>query len=133
MREKYILRAGQVGADADAWILGIYYTPFSSKLKRVQGTLGKVRRFVRSKRGTLTIGGPKGFAEEVDEILSTFFGVEKGLEDDRVYERQKDTKRKRHVFDVKPISLHAFRFGVRRMRETGINVTRVNSTGRLMR
>ncbi len=129
MREKYILRAGHVEADPDAWILGIYYTPSPSKGKRIAGS----RRRLRRARGTMTIGGPKGFAEEIDEVLTSFFGVVKGREDDRVEERQKDMKQKRFVYDVKPISLHAFRFGVRRMREIGINVTRVNSTGRLMR
>lgn len=129
MREKYILRAGHVGADPDAWILGIYYTPSPSKAKKAGWRVVGARR----SRGVLTIGGPQTFAEEVDDVLSTFFGVEKGLEDDRVEERQKGMKRKRRVFDVKPISLHAFRFGVRKMREAGINVARVSSTGRLMR
>ncbi len=130
MREKYILRAGRVGADPDAWTLGIYYTPSPSKGKRVAGW--RVTN-ARGLRGVLTIGGPKGFAEEIDEVLTSFFGVAGGLEDDRVEERQKGMKRKRFVYDVKPVSLHAFRYGVRRMKETGINVTRVNSTGRLMR
>jgi len=131
MREKYILRDGVVGVEPDAWILGIYYTPFPSKGRR--SAAGWRVTSVRRQRGTLTIGGPKGFAEEVNEVLMRFFGVDRGLKDDRVEERQKDTKRKRRVFDVKPISLHAFRLAVRRMRAVGINVTRVSSTGRLMR
>ncbi len=131
MREKYILRAGVVGVEPDAWILGIYYTPSPSKGKR--STAGWRVTNARRSRGVLTIGGPKGFSAEVDEVLTRFFGIEKGLEDDRVDERQKGLKRKRFVYDVKPISLHAFRFGVQRIRETGITATRVTSTGRLMR
>ena len=129
MREKYILRAGVVGVEPDAWILGIYYTPSPSKRRRAGWRVTSARRA----RGVLTIGGPKGFSEEVDEVLSRFFGVEKGLEDDRVQERQKDLKQKRFVCDVKQIPLSVFRFGVRRMREMSITATRVTSTGRLMR
>ena len=118
MREKYILRAGEVGADPEAWILGIYFTPGMGKGK---------------KRGRLTIGGPKRFRDEMDEVLASFFEVAGGTKDDRAEERQKGIERKRLVIDIEPLSLHTYRYGVRRMSQAGINVARVDSTGRLLR
>ena len=117
MREKYILRVGEVGSDPDAWVIGIYFT----------------RSEAKGKKGTLSIGGPGRFRDRMDEVLRDFFGIEDGLEDDVVEERQKDRERKRLVFDVEPLTFRAFRHGVRDMVRVGISAVHVRSTGRLMR
>lgn len=116
MRDKYILRSGQIGEDPDAWVLAIYFT----RLKK------------NPKEGTITIGGPTRFAEEIDAVLMRYFDLH-GTEDENVVQRQEDRRRKRVVYDVGPVSFDTFRRGVRHMMRTGISVVRVRSMGRLLR
>jgi hypothetical protein len=116
MRDKYVLRSGKVGEDPDAWVLAIYFT----RLKE------------NPKEGIITIGGPKRFAESMDEVLMRHFDLQ-GTEDEMVTQRQQDKKRKRIVYDVGPIPFEVFRKGVRYMIRTGISVVRVRAMGRLLR
>jgi hypothetical protein len=117
MREKYILRMGATG-ESEAWVLGVYFTP------RRRG----------SRVGTLTVGGPKVFVDEVNEVL-TFFDFLDGIESKGVEERQAFRKgmRKRRVFDAEGVPRWMFRRGVRRIEASGVTVTKVKSLGRLLR
>lgn len=117
MRDKYVLRSGEVGADPYAWVLAIYFT----------------RSEENSKKGVLTIGGPKRFFENMDEVLKRFFDCDEGTEEERAEERQRDKQRKRLVYDVGSFRFKVFRRGVRQMIHAGIHVVRVRATGRLLR
>lgn len=125
MRRKFILRAGTLGHDPDAWVLGVYFTP----------SIGN------PKRGTLTIGGPKTFQEQMDAVLQTYFGCRLGIESSRVTGRgvraggvgRGRVSRKRLVFDVEPMRLVLFLRGLRELDKAGVAVARVVRMGRLLR
>ena len=122
MRRKFILRAGTIGQDSDAWVLGVYFTP----------SIGN------PKRGTLTIGGPKKFREQMDAVLQTYFGCRLGIESSRVTERgvrreRGRVSRKRLFFDVKPMRFVLFLRGLRKLDKAGVAVARVVRMGRLLR
>jgi len=116
MRKKYVLRSGEIESDPEAWILAIYFTPSKKD----------------SERGVLTIGGPKRFVDAMDEVLKEFFGVEEGIEDEKVDGRLGVGERKRLVYDAR-LASRAFRRGVKDMIHEGIHVSRVANIGRLIR
>jgi hypothetical protein len=120
MRRKCILRAGTIGHDPDAWILGIYFT----------GPTG------RQKAGTITIGGPKRFEDEMHAVLQKYFGLIRGQNGCRFSERRREVhrrRRKRLVFDVRPVTKRHFDAGIEEMRDAGIFIEEVERMGRLLR